>query len=172
MSPTDNRFSGFPLVVAATAGLAVMASMFATGDDWLRSEFDVTLSNANHAAGKMDRPTSIASHPVAATEDYWLGDVRRNHVTPASWNAQDSIAIGERITLTLKGVEQVLEVVAVKTGPAALLDAGSASAGAAARPLLVTLRLVGKEARPVHLILEGKEDLGRFMRNSDRPHEL
>lgn len=172
MTSFDNRFAGFPLVIAAAAGMAVMASLFVTGDNWLRSEFDMALANTTQATGGFERSKPNTVLPLAATEDYWLGDVRRNHVTPASWNVDHAVAIGDRISLTINGVAQELEVVSLKTVPAELFDARTGSPGAAALPLLVTLHPVGKEGSPVHLILEGKDDLSRFMRTSDHPHEL
>ncbi|MBU1211079.1 MAG: hypothetical protein KJ587_07385 [Alphaproteobacteria bacterium] len=172
MPGTEKQTTGLRLALAATAALAALASLFMTGDNLLRMQFETAFETRNVAARDFERGAANRVQPVAASEDYWLGDLSTAGATPATWNASPQVAIGDRVKLTLKGVEQVLEIVAVKTGAAGIggVAAGNGSFGKST--LIVTLHPVGAAGKPIHLLLDGEEELLGFVRQSDRPHEL
>ncbi len=170
MPSNDKRMTGLRLAFAAFAGLAAIASLFITGDGMLRMQFDTAFHTGNVVP--MVRHQAPVAQPVAATEDYWLGDVRRSGATQAAWNQDGHIDIGDRISLTMKGVKRILEVVAVEAGPAGLLASTGNGPSVGKAPVLVTLRDIGNNGRPIQLLLEGDQDLQGFVRVSERPHEL
>ncbi|KUO63863.1 MAG: hypothetical protein APF80_00555 [Alphaproteobacteria bacterium BRH_c36] len=171
MPGTVKQTTGLRLALAATAGLAALASLFMSGDDLLRMQFETAFESRNVAARDLDRGGAKHDHPVAASEDYWLGDLSTSGATPATWNASPQVALGDRVKLTLKGVEQVLEIVAVKTG-AGIGGAAAGNASLGKSTLIVTLYPVGTVGKPIHLLLDGEEELLGFVRLSDRPREL
>lgn len=172
MPGTEKQTTGLRLALAATVGLAALASLFLTGDNLLRMQFDTAFETRSVATGDIERRAATSVQPVAASEDYWLGDLSRSRATPAAWNTGAHVAIGDRVTLTLKGVEQVLEIVAVKTGPAGIGDTAESEATFGKSTLLVTLRQVGASGKPIHLLLDGEDELRGFVRQAERPHEL
>lgn len=147
-----------------------MASLLMTGDMMLRMQFDTAFTQAN--APQTVRQSSEVVQPVAATEDYWLGDVRRSVATPAAWNRESHVAIGDRISLTIQGLNRELQVVAVDAVPTGLLKSGRTGAQFGKSPILVTLRAIGTNEPEIHLLLEGERDLQGYVRVSERAHEL
>ncbi|MBU2581214.1 MAG: hypothetical protein KJ622_05820 [Alphaproteobacteria bacterium] len=170
---TGIRLTGFPFAIAAIATLAAMASLYATGDGLLRAEFGTAFADPNYTSTFKERSQAQVSQPVAGSEDFWLGDARATNATPATWNVQGSLAIGNLISIAMNGVERTLEVVSVKEGPAGLLDTDVSTSGIRKSPLIVTLRPVGGQGRPVHLVIEAEEQLSGFIQVSRQPpHEL
>lgn len=160
------------LVLAGVVGLAAIASILSIGDNALRTEFNTALSSNSFPSEARTHGTAPHQQQVAGSEDYWLGDASTSHATPAAWNREDSIAVGDRLALTMKDTETVLEVVSVKTGPAGLLNFAGSGAAHATLPLLVTLQPVGGNGRTLHLIVEGDDGLSGFTRVSQRAHDL
>lgn len=77
MSGTDKRKSAQRLVLAGVAAFAATASLLMTGDELLHAQFDDAFENRIVAAASRQGTPSTTRQPVAASEDFWLGDARR-----------------------------------------------------------------------------------------------
>ncbi len=154
---TGTRKTRPSLFLAAAGTLAAVASLAMTGDGLLHTQFETAFANrtapilANNTVDK----NRYANVPVAASEDYWLGDARNTPATLASWNDR-AVGVGDSVTLTMRGIERQLKIISLKELPAGSIPNAT---GASERPVLVTLQPVNDgTARPIHMLLEGLAD--------------
>ncbi len=161
------------LFLAASIAIAAVASLSLTGDGLLRAQFGVafedhgTTSIFSSVASRPDTATAV--QPVAASEEYWLGDASSTRATLASWGADNPVRVGDQITLTTAGVERALKVVSVKPLPPGTLTTPASEKNS----VLVTLRPVEDTAgRVIHLLLDGKDELAPLASLFHRAQEL
>lgn len=143
------------LLLAGACALAAVSSLNLTGDEQLRTQFDTAFSN--HSAQTLAINTAKSANsvvPVAASEDYWLGDARKTRATLASWNDR-AVGLGDSVTLTMRGIQRQLKIVSLKELPVGSLPQAT---DASQKPVLVTLQPVDdSSARPIHMLLEGRD---------------
>lgn len=157
------------LAVAASIALVAVGSLFMTGDGLLRAQFGVAFEDHGPTSVASTHEVTNAVQPVAASEEYWLGDASNTRATLASWGTDNQVRIGDRITLTTSGVERALEVISVRTMPPGLLH----TSGSNNHPVMVTLRPVEDTGgRVMHLLLDGKDELAPLASLFERAHEL
>lgn len=156
------------LFFAASIALAAGGSLFLTGDGLLRAQFGVAFEDHDTSNMVSRSDATNAVQPVAAGEDYWLGDASDTRATLASWGTDNQVRIGDRITLTTAGVKRALEVVSVRTIPPGTLAPGSND-----NPVMVTLRPVEDTGgRVMHLLIDGNDELAPLASLFERAHEL
>lgn len=167
---TNRTFLCFALV-GAVFGCALTA-LAITGETALLAQYqDAFAERGNRSLAIATRSSDPAAVPVAATEDYWLGDARDTPATLARFTGNEVLKRGDHLSLTIAGSVHRLEVVAVT----ALTDAGvrAALGVKSLEARLVTLRDVDKPAAPdLRLLVDGQgKSLDADVRLS-RAHEL
>lgn len=157
------------LALAASIALAAVGSLFLTGDQLLRAQFGTAFKGYD-SLGVASLPHSTdAVQPVAASEEYWLGDASETRATLASWGNDNQVRIGDRVTLTTSGVERALVVVSVRPIPPGTITAP----GTNDRPVIVTLRPEeNTRGRVMHLLLDGNDELAPLASLFERGREL
>ena len=86
--------------IMALAGTALFA---ASSENLLRSSFGSALHAAADTQSRVSAPKSV---PMAGSEEFWLSAMRHDGPAPLT----KTVAVGDRITMTLSGVERQLEV--------------------------------------------------------------
>ncbi len=157
------------LVLASSIALAAGASLFLTGDGLLRAQFGMAFEDHDATRVVSNLSSTKAIQPVAASEEYWLGDASDTRATLASWGPDKPMRVGDQITLMTAGVERALKVVSIRTIPPGTLNAPRSNDNT----VLVTLRPVEDRGdRLMHLLLDGKDELAPLAGLFDRAHEL
>ncbi|MGL4397557.1 MAG: hypothetical protein ACRCS9_13535 [Hyphomicrobium sp.] len=130
---------------AALSLVAAAGLLTASSEALLRSSF-------SHA---LNTTTAVAAHkaaksvPVAGTEDYWLSAMRQQPGAPLT----KAVAIGDRITLTLAGIDRNFEVASVANYDPGVTEIDTRAA--ASRFVVITARDSGDaDARPIRFIME------------------
>jgi hypothetical protein len=100
LSTSSLSFAGF----AALAALAVGLTALPSSETVLRNSFSIALE-----AAPAVREQIAKAPPVAGSEDFWLMSMR----TPNGLPATKTVAVGDRIALTVGGQDRKLEVAAV-----------------------------------------------------------
>ena len=134
-------------IVAAGVGIAAMT--LGSSDTVVERGFERAL------ASRAEQPSStkIATPAVAGSEQFWLTHV----VHDASAPFTKPVAVGDRVTITSGGREQVLHVVTVDKLDPQIIPISSERP---ARLLLVTCRdQANPESRPVRFLIEADEPL-------------
>lgn len=157
------------LFLAASIAIAAVTSLFLTGDGLLRAQFGVAFKEHSTTSVVSGPSTAKAVQPVAASEEYWLGDASSTRATLASWGTDSTVRVGDQITLTTAGVERALQVVAVRPLPPGTLTTPESEENS----VLVTLRpLEDTAGRVIHLLLNGKDELAPLASVFQRAREL
>lgn len=157
------------LVFAASIALAAVGSLFLTGDGLLRAQFGVAFKNHDTISVASEPHSTNAVQPVAASEEYWLGEASDTRATLASWGTDNQVRIGDQITLTTAGVERALVVLSIRAMPPGTLD----DSGTNGKLVIVTLRPVeDTRGRVMHLLIDGKDELAPLASLFERAHEL
>ncbi len=158
------------LFLAASIAIAAVTSLLLTGDGLLRAQFGVAFKEHSTTSVVSGPSTAKAVQPVAASEEYWLGDASSTRATLASWGTDSTVRVGDQITLTTAGVERALQVVAVRPLPPGTLTAPDESEE---NSVLVTLRpLEDTAGRVIHLLLNGEDELAPLASVFQRAREL
>lgn len=145
------RLTNLPVAVLglALAGLGGAALTLGNSDAVVERGFQRALAetddNQNAAAGK--------STTVAGSEDFWLTHVVHKN-TPLN---SKPVAIGDRVTISSGGREQVFRVVDIDELDNKIIPISSSSSRPA-RLLLITCRdEANPDGRPVRLVIEADE---------------
>ena len=157
------------LFLAASIAIAAVTSLFLTGDGLLRAQFGVAFKEHSTTSVVSGPSTAKAVQPVAASEEYWLGDASNTRATLASWGTDSTVRVGDQITLATAGVERALQVIAVRPLPPGTLTTPESEENS----VLVTLRpLEDTAGRVIHLLLNGKDELTPLASVFQRAREL
>ncbi len=138
-----------PFWLGLTAGAALsvgaVALFFASSEAVLRSSFQTAINN--HASlSATDVATAAA--PISGSEDFWLSAMR-DGTEPVN----KTIAVGDRISLTLAGVHRSLEVATVTEFSPQITQIDTSAAPS--HLVLVTARdPKDASARPVRFVME------------------
>ena len=131
------------------AGLGAAALILGIGDGVVERGFERAL------ASRADRPNieKAAGPTIAGSEEFWLTHVVHDASTPFT----KPVAVGDRVTITSGGREQVLHVVTVDKLDSNIIPISSERP---TRLLLVTCRDEARpDARPVRFLIEADEEL-------------
>jgi hypothetical protein len=158
------------LALAGVASASALLSVVMTGDGLLRAQFDTAFDDQATAAGGEKQIRTAVQQPIAANEDYWLGDARRSPATPAIWNTPSRLAIGDGITLTMGASQQRLIVTGIKTLAAGAIQASADTLGK--DHVLLTLRPLDHSGGSIHLLLDSDSALSPTLRLSQHAREL
>lgn len=158
------------LALAGIASVSAILSVVITGDGLLRAQFDTAFDDQATATGGEEPARTAVQHPLAASEDYWLGDARRSPATPATWNTPSRLAIGARVTLTIGDSQEHLLVTGIKTLPRGVMPASADTLGK--DNVLLTLRPLDHSGGSIHLLLDSDSALTPALRLSQHAQEL
>jgi hypothetical protein len=137
-------------VVGALSLAAIGGTFVAAGnsENLMRSSFEQAIRNSAEIRTAQNS-TPAARLPISGSEEFWLTALSHNGIQPVS----KSVTIGDRISMTLSGVERNLEVASV-----AEFDPKTTEIDTRARPVrlvLVTARDVNdSRARPIRFVME------------------
>lgn len=136
-------FAGLALTVF---GGALMAA--SNSENLLRSSFEQAIRKS--AEAPLAQASTQASHiPVSGSEDFWLTALAQDGVQPVS----KSVTIGDRISMTLGGVEKRLEVASVSEFDPTTTEIDTRARSV--RLVLVTAHDANdSRARPVRFVME------------------
>lgn len=129
--------------VALTAiGSALVAA--SNSESLLRSSFDHAIRKSAEAP-----VTQVSRIPVSGSEDFWLTALAHDSGQPVS----KSVTIGDRISMTLGGVEKSLEVASVTEFDPKTTEIDTRARSV--RLVLVTARDTNdSRARPIRFVME------------------
>ena len=107
MTVRFNKLSGAALVTGLALGAVFGAStaLMSSSETMLRTSFSAALQGSVPAAAQRMAKTV----PLAGSEDFWLSAIRQDGGAPVT----KTVALGDRISLTLGGEQRDLEVAAV-----------------------------------------------------------
>lgn len=126
MRISNARFNSRPVALS----LGVASALFATGalylstsDAMLRAQFVTAFdlySGTRPTISTVPKAADVASIPLAAAEDVWLGSAQRtadlpDNVRPTSWNS--SLAIGDEVSISGPNGRRAFEVIATAELP-------------------------------------------------------
>lgn len=126
MRISNARFDSRPMAL----GLGICSALFAAGtlylstsDAMLRAQFVTAFdaySGTNPDAGVIPKAPAVASTPLAAAEDVWLGSAQGTTEMPdnirlASWDS--SLAIGDEVAISGPNGRRAFEVIATTEMP-------------------------------------------------------
>jgi hypothetical protein len=133
-------------IVAASVGIAAMT--LGSSDTVVERGFERAL------ASRAEQPnTKIAAPAVAGSEQFWLTHVVHDASSPIT----KPVAVGDRVTITSAGREQVLHVVTIDKLDPQIIPISSERP---TRLLLVTCRdQANPESRPVRFLIEADDAL-------------
>lgn len=139
-----------PFWLGLTAGAALsvgaVALFFASSEAVLRSSFQTAINN--HAGLSAADVATAAAAPISGSEDFWLSAMR-DGTEPVN----KTIAVGDRISLTLAGVHRSLEVATVAEFSPQITQIDTSAAPS--HLVLVTARdPKDASARPVRFVME------------------
>ncbi len=148
-SSASSRFSAGRLcsvvALAAVGGALINAS---NPENLLRSSFEQAIRQ-NVQTLVAQPATQAARIPVSGSEEFWLTALAHDGVQPVS----KSVSIGDRISMTLGGVEKSLEVSAVSEFDPKTTEIDTRARSV--RLVLVTARDTGDaRARPIRFVME------------------
>lgn len=137
-------------LLAALTLTAFGGVLFAAGnsENLLRSSFDQAIRKSAQA------PVTQASRiPVSGSEDFWLTALTRNGTNDGGQPVSKSVSIGDRISLTLSGLEKSLEVASVSEFDPKTTEIDTRTRSV--RLVLVTARDTSdSRARPIRFVME------------------
>jgi hypothetical protein len=155
MARTSHRTGRRPLAgLALLAALAAVSAIASTNTDLLVARgFSAALTRA---PGLVSAPPLATASPVSGSEDFWLRQAvaqpsLESGISLASWSAP--VSLGARLTLTVAGREQSLEVTEISDLPQAATHLNST--GKSKRLVMVSCQEPGKPGAVVlRLIVE------------------
>ncbi len=145
------RLTNLPVAALGivAAGVGTAAVTLGSSDTVVERGFERAL------ASRAEQPTStkIASPAIAGSEQFWLTHVVHEAGTPFT----KPVAVGDRVTITSGGHEQILHVVTVDKLDRQIVPISSERP---MRLLLVTCRdEANPESRPVRFLIEADDEL-------------
>ena len=137
-------FAGVALT--ALGGALVGAS---NSENLLRSSFDQAIRNSAEAPVTQAARIPAAVSPVSGSEEFWLTALAHDGGQPVS----KSVTIGDRISMSLGGVEKSLEVASVSEFDPKITEIDTRTRSV--RLVLVTARdTADSRARPIRFVME------------------
>ena len=137
-------FAGVALT--ALGGALVGAS---NSENLLRSSFDQAIRNSAEAPVTQEARIPAAVSPVSGSEEFWLTALAHDGGQPVS----KSVTIGDRISMSLGGVEKRLEVASVSEFDPKITEIDTRTRSV--RLVLVTARdTADSRARPIRFVME------------------
>ena len=137
-------FAGVALT--ALGGALVGAS---NSENLLRSSFDQAIRNSAEAPVTQEARIPAAVSPVSGSEEFWLTALAHDGGQPVS----KSVTIGDRISMSLGGVEKSLEVASVSEFDPKITEIDTRTRSV--RLVLVTARdTADSRARPIRFVME------------------
>ena len=142
------RFSlGTIIGIGAGAGGALgVATLSLNSEALLRSSFSAALSSTPDTKVAIHSPKTV---PMAGSEEFWLSALNKDGSAALS----KTVAIGDRITMTLGGVDRQMDVASVSTFEPKITTIDTASNST--HLVLVTARdSRDNGSRPVRFVME------------------
>lgn len=146
--PPMGKFSLSTLVCisAGVGGALGVATLSLNSEALLRSSFSTALSSTSE--------TKVASHspktvPMAGSEEFWLSALNKDGTAAIS----KTVAIGDRITMTLGGIDRQMDVASVSNFEPQITTIDTASNST--HLVLITARDSRDSAsRPIRFVME------------------
>ena len=148
-TPNPGRFSAGH-VFAGVALTAFCGAMVVAGnsENLLRSSFDRAIRKSAQAT-----VTQASRIPVSGSEDFWLTALTSDGTNDGGQPVSKSVTIGDRISMTLGGVEKSLEVASVSEFDPKTTEIDTRARSV--RLVLVTARDTNdSRARPIRFVME------------------
>jgi len=145
------RLTNLPVAALGivAAGVGITAMTLGSSDTVVERGFERALASR----AELPATTKIAAPAVAGSEQFWLSHVVHDAGAPFT----KPVAVGDRVTITSSGHEQVLHVVTVDKLDRQIVPISSERP---TRLLLVTCRdQANPESRPVRFLIEADDEL-------------
>ena len=136
--------------LAATAAIAAGIFMAPSSETVLRNSFSTALNGTSPASQQLAKAA-----PVAGSEDFWLMSMRSEGNLPLT----KTVAVGDRIALTLGGQDRKLEVAAVSEFAPKITEIDT-RAGLSHFVLITARDTSSKDARSIRFVMEVEQTPG------------
>lgn len=150
--PTAKLSLGAIVGIGASVGCALgVATLSLNSEALLRSSFSSALSSAPGAKVASHSPKTV---PMAGSEEFWLSAINKDDLKKDGTIAlSKTVAIGDRITMTLGGIDRQMDVASVANFEPHITTIDTASNST--RLVLITARDSRDSAsRPIRFVME------------------
>lgn len=159
---------------ALTASIAMLG--VSNPESWVRSGLQVAVKDSSAITYGRIASREPGTPPVVGSESFWLNDATAGQpntnklIQPATWSP--AVAIGDRFTLSSKGMKQVYEIVALQ--PVALTGTtAQTSQGAVSSQLLVICQSVkSDQIKTLKVLIDRDQGLPWRLTPSRAAHAL